>query len=345
MSKYIPLSDANASAKFKQKSTPAKLVINEALLFLRACGIPIEGLTPRGLEMMAMSFLAVADVGSSSEWPSLKTQDDRRSLKTRDIITYINTHFQDDISSGSYDDIRRKHLKLPVLAGVIVPTSPNAARNDPQRGYAIADKLGAIARLVPGGNYHQLLADRVAASGSLAERLNATRHFDKIAVITPEGVEIDLTLGAHNELQRAVVEQFLPRFGYGAELLYLGDTSNKLLWLQQDRLIALNFFELNHGELPDIVAYSHRKNWLFLIEAVYSSGPISPTRLLRLQSLCRECTAEIVFVTAFLNRAAFRRFSAEIAWETEVWMAAEPDHLIHFNGDKFLGPYQREATL
>jgi len=345
MSKYIPLSDANASAKFKQKSAPVKSIINEALLFLKACGIPTEGLTPRGLEMMAMAFLAVADVGSSSEWPFLKTQNDRRSLKTRDIITYINTHFQDSISSGSYDDIRRKHLKLSVLAGVIVPTSPNAARNDPQRGYAIADEFGALARLVPDGNYHQLLADRVAASGSLAERLNAARHLDMIPIITPEGVEIDLTLGVHNELQRAVVEQFLPRFGYEAELLYLGDTANKLLWLQQDKLTALHFFELNHGELPDIVAYSRRKNWLFLIEAVYSSGPISPTRLLQLQTLCRDCTAETVFVTAFLDRAAFRRFSSEIAWETEVWMAAEPDHLIHFDGEKFLGPYQKGAAL
>jgi hypothetical protein len=341
MSKYIPFTDENASAKFKQKSAPVKSVINEALLFLKACGVPTEGLTPRSLEMMAMAFLAVADVGSSSEWPLLKTQSDRRSLKTREIITWINTHFQDDISSGSYDDIRRKHLKLPVLAGVIVPTSPNAARNNPQRGYAIADDFGAFARMIPESDYHQLLADRAAANGSLAERLNAARHLEKIPVVTPDGVEIDLTLGKHNELQRAVVEQFLPRFGYGAELLYLGDTADKLLWLQQDKLAALRFFELNHGELPDIIAYSRRKNWLFLIETAHSSGPLSPTRLLQLQTLCRDCTAETVFVTAFLNRVTFRRFSSEIAWETEVWIAAEPDHLIHFNGGKFLGPYQQ----
>lgn len=308
MSKYIPLTDENASAKFKQKSAPVKSLINEALLFLKACGIPTEALTPRGLEMMAMAFLAVADVGSSSEWPLLKTQSDRRSLKTREIITWINTHFQDNISSGSYDDIRRKHLKLLVMAGVIVPTSPNAARNDPQRGYAIADEFGTLARMIPEGGYHQLLAERVAAGGSLTERLNATRHFNKIPIITPEGVELALTLGEHNELQRAVVEQFLPRFGYGAYLLYLGDTADKFLWLQQDKLAALHFFELNRGELPDIIAYSLRKNWLFLIEAVHSSGPVSPTRLLQLQTLCRDCTAEIVFVTAFLNRTAFVAF-------------------------------------
>ena len=93
-------------------------------------------------------------------------------------------------------------------------------------------------------------------------------------------------------------------------------------------------------ELPDIVAYSKTKNWLFLIEAVHSSGPISPIRLLELKRLAKECTAEIVFVTAFLTRDTFRKFAPEIAWETEVWIADAPDHMVHFDGDKFLGPYK-----
>ena len=318
MSEHLPLTDANASAKFKQKSEAAKSVINEALSFLKGCGIPTENFTPRGLELMAMAFLAVGDVASSDQWPLLKTQHDKRSMKTREIITYINTHFLENISPGSYDDVRRKYLKLPVLAGVIVPTSPTAARNDPQRGYAIADEFGIIARMLPEGDYHQLLADKVAASGSLAECLNATRYLSQIPIITPTGLEINVTLGEHNRLQKAVVEQFLPRFGYGSELLYLGDAADKLLWLQQDKLAELNFFEISHGELPDIIAYSPHKNWLFLIEAVHSSGPISPTRFLQLQTLCRDCTAEIVFVTAFLDKPTFRRFSSEVAWETEV---------------------------
>ncbi|MFS2517149.1 MULTISPECIES: BsuBI/PstI family type II restriction endonuclease [Parabacteroides] len=29
---------------------------------------------------------------------------------------------------------------------------------------------------------------------------------------------------------------------------------------------------------------------------------------------------------------------ADIAWETEVWIAENPGHMIHFNGDRFIGP-------
>lgn len=142
-------------------------------------------------------------------------------------------------------------------------------------------------------------------------------------------------------LNEAVLGSFLPRYGYGAEVLYIGDAADKYLHLDRKRLKALKFFEISHGELPDVIAYSAEKNWLYLIEAVHSFGPISPTRLHELQKLTLKCTAEIIYVTAFKDRVAFRKFAPQIAWETEVWIADDPDHLIHFDGQRFLGPYPR----
>ena len=156
------------------------------------------------------------------------------------------------------------------------------------------------------------------------------------------GLELAFSEGEHNELQKAIVEEFLPRFGYGAEILYIGDTSNKYLYLDKKKLEELNFFEISHEELPDIVAFSRKKKWLYLIEAVHSSGPISELRLLQLKKLTINCTVDLVFVTAFLNRKKFRQFIQDVAWETEVWIAENPDHLVHFNGEKFLGPFLEE---
>lgn len=147
-------------------------------------------------------------------------------------------------------------------------------------------------------------------------------------------------MGQHNDLQKAIIEEFLPRYGHGCEVLYIGDTANKLLFIDADKLKSLHFFELSHDELPDIIAYNTNKNWLYLIEAVHSSGSISEVRMLELKRLTTGCTADIVYVTAFLTKAEFRKWAAEIAWETEVWIAENPDHLIHFNGGKFLGPYK-----
>ena len=146
-------------------------------------------------------------------------------------------------------------------------------------------------------------------------------------------------------VKQAVIEEFLPRYGYGAEVLYVGDAARKFLVRDEARLRELDFFELAHGELPDIVAYSTQRRWLYLIEAVHSSGPVSPIRHLELARLTERCRADIVYVTAFLNRETFRKFAADISWETEVWIADAPDHLVHFNGDSFIGPHRPKHSL
>ncbi|MEI6408790.1 MAG: BsuBI/PstI family type II restriction endonuclease, partial [Bacteroidota bacterium] len=180
------------------------------------------------------------------------------------------------------------------------------------------------------------MSDRVRLENLLARQ----RDIAKVPVKLPNGDSLFLSSGKHNDLQKAIIEDFLPRFGYECEVLYIGDTTDKMLFLNESTLKDLHFFELSHNELPDIIAYSKSRNWLYLIEAVHSSGPISEVRMLELKKLTELCKAEIVFVTAFLTKTEFKKWATEIAWETEVWIAENPDHLIHFNGDKFMGPYK-----
>ena len=166
--------------------------------------------------------------------------------------------------------------------------------------------------------------------------LERRRELERIPVTLPSGVEVRLSAGEHNALQRDIVQEFLPRFGFGAEVLYLGDSTNRFLVRESNKLAALGFFVLEHEELPDVVAYSESKNILFLIEAVHSSGEMSELRVRKLREKLASCSASLVFVSAFATRTSFRKFSAELAWESEAWIAESPDHMIHFNGWKFL---------
>lgn len=333
-----------AHSEFQAKPPVLQNLINEALYILQSLGIPLEGITTRRLERMAMAFLAVADVKASSEWPMLKDQQAGRSLRTRDIINYVNRNFGEDISSGSYDDIRRKDLSLLVQAGIVVSTSPNSARNNSLRGYAVSSDYSDVIRAFDWQTWQAPLQKFMEGRVTLAYQLSSTRNLEKTRITLPSGTILEFSPGEHNLLQKAIIEDFLPRYGYGAEVLYVGDTAKKFIVFEKEKLERLNFFELAHGELPDIIAYSSTRNWLYLIEAVHSSGPISRTRLLTLKSLTRSCTADIIYVTSFLNRETFRKFVAEIAWETEVWIANDPDHLIHFDGEKFLGPYRSDPA-
>lgn len=337
MKQYISL---DSPKTFNEKPKTIQELINTALYILDVFGIPIEG-TPRRLERMALAFLASGDIKSLKGFSKTKDLNSGFALKTRDIINYVNEHFNENISSGSYDDIRRKDLKLLTIAEVVLQSSPNSATNDSTRGYSINPTYAELIRNFGKKDWEKSVKEKLKDIEPISKKLKRERQISKVEVKLPSGGQLTFSAGEHNDLQKAIIENFLPRYGFGAEVLYVGDTADKYLYLEKEKLEKLNFFEISHEELPDVIAYSKKKNWLYLIEAVHSSGPISELRLLQLQKLTKKCKAEIIYVTAFLTRAKFRQFMPDIAWETEVWIADNPDHLIHFNGDKFLGPYKK----
>ncbi len=142
----------------------------------------------------------------------------------------------------------------------------------------------------------------------------------------------------HNKLEVAIVEEFGPRFAPGAKLIYLGDTAKKTLILDEAAFAKLGVSVPEHGKFPDVILYDTKKKWLFLIEAVTTHGPISSKRQFELEKLFEKCKANKIYVTAFLDFVTYKKYANEIAWDTEVWITEVPSHMIHFNGEKFLGP-------
>jgi type II restriction enzyme len=294
------------------KSAKIQKIIHEALDILESVGIPLEAKTERAMERMAVCFLAVASV--TDDWSQASSQN---FYRTREIITSVNTHFEENISSGFYDNIRRKDLKLLVLAGLVVNSGEkqSAATNDPTRGYSLDENFKDLIVNYGSETWAQKLSAFTQDRPSLTEMLARRRDREHIPVTLPDGVELSLSFGEHNILQKKIIEDFLPRFGNGCSVLYIGDTAHKLLHLDEENLKKLNVFELSHDELPDIIAYNFENNWLFLIEAVHSAGPMSEVRLHELKKLLKNSTADLIFVTAFLKREDFRTWSADIAWE------------------------------
>ncbi len=317
------------------KAENVKKLIFSMLDILGEVGIPLDG-TPRRLEKMAMACLAVGDIKTS--FAEAKSADDNHFLTTREIINYENANYGENISSGSYDDIRRKDLLMPVQAQIVLNSSAfdSQATNNPTRGYALNPLFASLIRTFGTNEWEKSLNEYRSKAKLLRDELERRRNMEKIPVKLPSGVELELSAGEHNLLQKRIVEDFLPRFGMGAEVLYIGDTSDKFLYMNKEVLGQIGFFALEHEELPDVVAYCREKNLLFLIEAVHSAGPMSEIRVMKLKKQLENCTANPVFITSFLDKKEFRKWVTEIAWETEVWIADNPEHMIHFNGYKFL---------
>lgn len=328
-------------ATLRQRKSLESLV-HQALHVLQALGVPMDDLTDRRKERMAKAFLALAGLKPGVSWRDAKDNDHHHQLLSRQVIAFMNAHLGEDIADSSYDDIRRKDLVLPERALIVLKSAknPDANTNDGTRGFALNPEAAKAVRQYGTPNWNPAVERFLGGRESLAKQLQRDRHLARVPVQISDGVTLSFSPGKHNLLQRKIIENFLTIFGFGAKVLYVGDTANKSLFVDHSGLAQLKLPELAHEKLPDVVAYSKTKNWLYLIEAVTTANPITELRRQSLLEFTRATGANVVLITAFLDRTSYRKFAKDIAWETEVWIADAPEHMIHFNGDKFLGPYK-----
>lgn len=259
---------------------------------------------------------------------------------TKGIMQFISDTYQKEYAPNTRETVRRQVLHQFVQARLVDlnPDIPDLPVNSPRTHYAITDEALEAIKTYGTDAWASASKAFVNSVGSLKARYAKERAGDLIPVTLSDGTELKLSPGRHNEVQKAIVEDFAPRFAKESKVLYIGDTAKKDLYIDTESLGALGIPIDQHSKLPDVVIYDEGKQWLYLIEAVTSHGPVSPKRVVELEALLSQCKVGKVYVTAFPDFAEFKKHSKEIAWETEVWIMDIPDHMIHFNGDRFMGP-------
>jgi len=228
-----------------------------------------------------------------------------------------------------------------VAAGIAVynPDQPTRPVNSPGAVYQIEPEALQLLRCFGTKGWHKKLTKYLANRQTLAARYAHERVRNLVPVKIAPGHEIALSPGKHSELIRSIIEDFGARFVPGGVLIYAGDTGDKWGYFDAVLLAKLGVAVDLHGKMPDVILYYPERNWLLLVESVTSHGPVDGKRHAELAQLFAGATPGLVYVTAFPNRAIMSRYIVNIAWETEVWVADAPSHLIHFNGERFLGPY------
>jgi len=288
-------------------------------------------------EMAGLTFLAICGIKEDDNWASAT----KRSLGvTKGIMSFIEENYGKIYAANTRETVRRNVLHQFVQARIVDynPDIPNLPVNSPRAHYAISNELLQVVRSYNTEKWEEAVQHFISTVGKLTEVYLKSRTLNLIPVTLANGKVLILSSGKHNEVQAAIVEQFAPRFANGGTLLYLGDTAKKDLFVDVEKLKELGIPIDQHSKLPDVVIYDTTRNWLFLIEAVTSHGPVSPKRIVELEELLKDCKVGKVYVTAFPDMTEFKKHSTNIAWETEVWLMEVPDHMIHFNGDRFMGP-------
>lgn len=317
-----------------------EIKLEQVRTFLKALGLPPAQYNDRS----ALVFLALANIKPDDDWKSAQAP----LLPTVVIMQFLRDFYDKDYKPNSRETIRRQTLHQFEQARIVDRNRDDKTRatNSKDNNYSLNEPILAILREYPDGNWQLKIEEYQQDLPRLQDMYQKALDLEKIPLSLPDGREIKLSPGAHNQLHADIVHEFCPRFvGKGGEVLYIGDTASsrseggKLMILESERMLELGIPPMAHDKLPDVVVYDNERNWLFLIEAVTSHGPVSPKRWLELEHALSTCKIGRVYVTAFPHRAEFRKNAADIAWETEVWIADNPDHMIHFNGDRFLGPH------
>lgn len=292
-------------------------------------------------DISGYTLLALCNIRKISKW----SEASRQSMTvTKGIMTFIKDNYGRDYAPNTRETFRRQVLHQFVQGRIADynPDEPDLPTNSPRAHYAISEATLDVIRSFDSSDYQEKVDNFSKSRGSLAEIYLKSREIQAVPVTLPSGEKFNLSPGKHNELQVAIIKYFATHFLKSSEVLYFGDTAKKGLVINYLSFEKLNVNVSDHDKLPDIVLLDSSRNWLFLVEAVTSHGPMNPKRVFELKEMFRNCKCEIVFVSAFPDFAEFKKNSNDISWETEVWIADFPEHMIHFNGDKFLGPTKRE---
>ena len=296
------------------------LKIEEAAEILKSLGLP----KAQQNERSGLTLMALANVGPKAKWKGAE----RPLLRTVDIMQFMRERCGKDYKPNSRETIRRQTLHQFEQARIVDrnPDDPTRPTNSGNTVYRLTEDAASVLRAFGTADFDKAVAGFIEKFGSLQQAYLRRREHNKIPLKMADGSTIFLSHGVHNRLQVAVVEEFGPRFAPGANLLYVGDTASKHVVFDAHELAKLNVPVTAHDKLPDIILHWPERDWLFLIEAVTSHGPVSPKRHREIEAMLKDCPAERIYVTCFLDVKAFRKFAADIAWETEVWVAETPDH-------------------
>lgn len=302
--------------------------IQEAQRILQELGLP----PAQQNEISALTLLALCNLNETTAWTGISKQ----LMTIHNLMGYMKQHYGRIYAENTREVVRRQVIHQFEQARLIDrnPDDPARQTNSPNTCYALTEEASEVLRQFGTPTWENAVTNFLALHGALWEHYQRNRRAVALPLKLADGNQFYLTPGKHNELQIAIIETFGPRFTPDATILYLGDAANKFVIYEKEKLAELGVPITMHDKLPDIILYNKTKNVLYLLEAVTSHGPISHKRLFELEKLLKNSTAKRVYISAFLDFAEYGRHKSKISWETEVWIAEVPEHMIHYNGDE-----------
>ena len=271
-------------------------------------------------------ILAMADIKKNDEWANATN----KWIRIHDVIAFIRDFYEVSYAENSRETFRKQAMHHFRNAAFIEDNGK--ATNSPNYRYRLTDEMLLLVKTFQSNQWEEQKNNFLKSHQNLIDLYSSKKAVRKMPVKI-NGDDFTFSPGKHNQLQKLIIEEFAPRFAENSECLYVGDTIQKDLVKNEEKLRELGFEITLHDKMPDVVLYSEDKNWIYFIESVTSVGAMEPKRIKEIEEMTENVSAGKIYVTAFLDFKTFKKFSETLAWETEVWISDMPDHMIHLNGD------------
>ena len=265
-------------------------------------------------ERSALVLLALLQLGPGDDWSNAANP----MLGTRAIMDWISEQFDVQYAPNTRETVRRftLHQFADALLVEQNPDQPDRPVNSPRWCYQVHANALKVIRAFGTPEYATLLFDHLIAVPGLKAQYDAAREMHRIPVNLPNGQPLPaLSPGGQNVLIKQMVEDFCGDDTPGGEVLYVGDADAKWAVFEEAALADLGVTVDQHGKMPDLVVYLPAKNWLVLLEAASSHGPVDAKRRRELKRVVPALDSRMVYVSCFPSQVQMRKYLAEIAWE------------------------------
>ena len=249
-------------------------------------------------------------------------------------------------SENSREQIRDETIRQVFITNNAVVEQQGLPTTSARPRYALRREFAALFDSALDDDAFDKAADAWRRSHLSATALARTALIRRGAVTTGEGILVTcpngetrrMSPGPSSVISKAVIEEFAPRFLRKPAVLWLSESSAKILARDEQLAAALKLKISADRNLPDIILVDLGTDepsevLLVFVEVVATDGQITRERrkaLLKIATDAGFAKEHVAFVTAYLHRshAAFKKTVSELAWRSFAWFAAEPEHIV-----------------
>lgn len=252
----------------------------------------------------------------------------------RDILDFCRKNGT-NYAENTRESLRKYSVKYLVNAGLAIRNhdDPGRPTNSAKTNYILHPDFISIVEELDQNKQKKLIENWIDQKG--VKISNDHWRADTSLIVEFGSHRYNIHPSPHNYLEKISVEKFLPVFTKHLEVIYFSDTDNKALHVTEklEKYLGSKFDV--HQKLPDVVAVDEKLGTIFYIEAVASAGEINALRREEIDRLFSNVNGlKKRYVSVFINRKDFRKFSDTIDVGTEAWIVEDYPQIVYFKALK-----------